>query len=232
MNSHLTTEYLFFPDGPLRHDNPALADFGPPTSRCRIGYYHTPTPSRRRTSRRAVLSVRSFLPHSTSPLLSCPFPTSRPAPTHDNSLSPSAPPNSTSKYARFDCGEHGPVEPQMKIIHLHGFSAQGRIEYRTSIHHTALDSARTLARVVRPVLVRAGACLAEAARSRGLPRDPTAIYGGGRGPGAVCELVRRGDKGAPRAGAARAWDPHWTGALVSYLMSASFSLPTVCSSSS
>ncbi|KAJ7242740.1 hypothetical protein C8J57DRAFT_1367464, partial [Mycena rebaudengoi] len=45
---------------PLRHDNPALADFGPPTSRCRIAYSYSLTPPYIPTSR----TIRSFFPPS------------------------------------------------------------------------------------------------------------------------------------------------------------------------
>ncbi|KAJ7215638.1 hypothetical protein C8J57DRAFT_1396776 [Mycena rebaudengoi] len=87
-----------------------------PTSAHRraVAASHTTTPSCRRTSRRTVLSVRSFLGFTVRPLY---FPA--PSPPHaqrprTTTASPSAPPNSTSKDARFDCGEHGPVEPQMR----------------------------------------------------------------------------------------------------------------------
>jgi energy-coupling factor transporter ATP-binding protein EcfA2 len=61
-------------------------------------------------------------------------------------------------------GESGKstIVKQMKIIHQQGFSAQERVEYRTIIYRNVLDSARTLARVVRRVGVGA---LGEGARA-------------------------------------------------------------------
>ncbi|KAJ6596193.1 G-protein alpha subunit [Mycena vulgaris] len=43
------------------------------------------------------------------------------------------------------------IVKQMKIIHQAGFTAHERAEYRTTIYKNVLDSARTLARVVRRV---------------------------------------------------------------------------------
>ncbi|KAJ7277377.1 heterotrimeric G-protein alpha subunit, GPA3-like protein [Mycena rebaudengoi] len=68
-------------------------------------------------------------------------------------------------------GESGKstIVKQMKIIHQQGFSAQERVEYRTIIYRNVLDSARTLARVVRRVGVGA---LGEGARAHA--RTPAA----------------------------------------------------------
>ncbi|KAJ7289913.1 hypothetical protein C8J57DRAFT_1278681 [Mycena rebaudengoi] len=101
---------------PLRHDNPALADFGPPTSRCRIAYSYSLTPPYIPTSR----TIRSFFPPSLYvPSTFLPLPHLAPsAHARQQPLSISSP-KLYFQYARFDCGEHGPCTGTRRVPHEH-----------------------------------------------------------------------------------------------------------------